>query len=391
MGGAMIESTYVRGSLAALLCAGILTAATVSEAAPVTTVPWNGYTGAVSFTYDDARPDQLPRLVPQLDSLGIKATFYIAVTGAGGNFETRSADYIQLARQGHEITNHTYRHTNLQNATDALVDSAVSNMANYLRGLDTVIQSVTFAYPNCNAPPTTGKTRISAQNFIARGCANTSYVWGSQPTDWMNIQALILTSSPNNVNTAVTLLNTAKNQNRWASLIIHDVTPSPDQYSLTPANNLQLLTTAIANGSWIDTYQNIAAYYRAHFTIDTAQAVQVGNLKRVQWVSPHAKMPRRVPLRVRLDAAVFGDSAVVVQDSVVVTMNPDSTYVVDFMKLRMDVYPKGTVAVLPATRFRLATLHAEVSGKTLRLHGLLPGTYAVEIRDIRGGLLERGE
>ncbi len=44
-------------------------------AGPVTTVPWNGHKGAVSFTYDDARDGQIPNLLPQLDSLGIKATF----------------------------------------------------------------------------------------------------------------------------------------------------------------------------------------------------------------------------------------------------------------------------------------------------------------------------
>ena len=59
------------------------------RAGPVTTVPWNGHTGAVSFTYDDARSSQIPNLLPQLDALGIKATFFISVTGAGGDFEAR--------------------------------------------------------------------------------------------------------------------------------------------------------------------------------------------------------------------------------------------------------------------------------------------------------------
>lgn len=371
-------------SKVALVSAAVLTAAAVS-AGPVTTVPWNGYTGAASFTYDDARPGQLPNLVPQLDSLGIKATFFIAVTGAGGNFATRFADYVQLAKQGHEVTNHTWHHNNVTNTN---ADTLIRNMATYLRGLDPAVPSLTFAYPNCNIPGTAGKEGVSAENFVARGCANTSYAWGTQPSDWMNIQGLIM--QPTNQSAGTTLLNNARNQNRWAILVIHDVTANPDAYSLTPANNRQLLNTAVTNGMWVDTYERIAAYYRAHFTLDTAQAVQAGDAKRVEWGIPHARMPASVPLRVRLDSTVFGDSAVVVQDSAEIPLQADGSYIVDFMKRRMDVYPKGTVAVHPHAKFRRAHPEARVSGRVLRLSGLPEGAYVVELHTVTGKLHERG-
>jgi hypothetical protein len=60
------------------------------------------------------------------------------------------------------------------------------------------------------------------------------------------------------------------------------------------------------------------------------------------------------------------------------------------MKLKMDVYPKGTVAVKPATQFRKASVTARISGKVLRLQGLPAGAYVVEVRDNRGRLVERG-
>jgi hypothetical protein len=101
-------------------------------------------------------------------------------------------------------------------------------------------------------------------------------------------------------------------------------------------------------------------------------------------------MPRRVLLRVKLDVAVFGDSAVVVQDSALIPRQPDSSYVVDFMKLRMDVYPKGTVAVLPTTRFRKAAVDAQVSGKVLRVRGLPAGSYVITLHTASGVLVERG-
>ena len=101
------------------LTAALLLIGTFSVfAGPVTTVPWNGHTGAVSYTYDDARASQLPNLLPQLDSLKIKATFEIPITGVG-TFSANRAAWIQVSRNGHELANHTYPHTSLTDANAA--------------------------------------------------------------------------------------------------------------------------------------------------------------------------------------------------------------------------------------------------------------------------------
>jgi peptidoglycan/xylan/chitin deacetylase (PgdA/CDA1 family) len=378
----------MRTSRPPLFAGLLLVSAALSVAAPVTTVPWNGKTGAVSFTYDDARTSQIPYLIPQLDSLGIKATFFISIQNIG-DFNARRAAWIQAARSGQELTNHTYAHANVNGTDGVAVTAMIKDMADTLRAVDTSIQSLTFAYPNCNLTANaTAKNGINAENFMARGCANPTLNWGTQPSDWMNIQGEIL--GPTSASSAVSRITAAKTNNRWYITILHDVGPNPDQYSMTPANNRVMLEAAVSAGVWIDTYERIGSYYRAHFTIDTAQAVQNGSFKRVQWVSPHAKMPKSVPLRVRLDTAVFGDSAVVVQNGSLIPRQSDSSYVVDFMKLRMDVYPKGTVAVTPAAQFRQASLEARVTGRVLRLSGLPAGRYALALRTVTGALAERG-
>lgn len=364
-------------------------AAAASLAAPVTTVPWNGKTGAVSFTYDDARNSHVPNLIAQLDSVGVKATFFVCETGVGGSFTPKLSGWLQAARNGHEVANHTRNHTNI---TDGNAATTTKDWADHLRSLDTTVRSATFAYPNCAYPGTTGYNGVSAENFIARGCHSsqtTNYAWATQPANWMRVDALIM--SPTNNNTGITLLRNSKTQNRWAVILIHDVAdPTPDQYSITPASNLQLLKTAIDSGLWIDTYERIGAYYRAHFTMDTAQAVTFGNGKRVQWISPHPRMPSSVPLKVRLDAAVFGDSAVVVQNGRLIPRAADSTYVIDFMKLQMEVYPKGTVAVSPASRGVFADTRARVDGRMLRLNGLSAGIWSVSLHDVTGALVHEG-
>lgn len=363
--------------IAALLLLGTLSA----FAGPVTTVAWNGHTGAVSYTYDDARASQIPNLLPQLDSLNIKATFEIAAANVG-NFTAHMPEWIQASRNGHELANHTYYHQNMP-TTDPAATDTVRHMATYLRGLDTSIQAVTFAYPNCVV---NGKNGVSAENFIGRGCGQTTYAWGTQPSDWMNIQGLIL--SPTSVNTAVSLLNTAKTNNSWAITIVHDVIdPTPDQYSLTPANNRIMLNAGISNSLWIDTYLNIGAYYRAHFTMDTVTAAPISGGWNLAWTSPHAKMPKRVNLRVRFAAATFGTSFTVQQNSVTIPPDTDGSYVIDFMKLSLKVF-QGTTGI--KSRVILPSkLHAWVTRNGIVCDGVF-GEVAATVVDVRGHALFHG-
>ncbi|MCD6023761.1 MAG: Carbohydrate binding family 6, partial [Fibrobacteria bacterium] len=211
----------------------------------------------------------------------------------------------------------------------------------------------------------TAKNGISAENFMARGCANPTLNWGSQPSDWMNIPGEIL--GPTSASSAVSRINAAKTNNRWYITILHDVAESPDQYSMTPANNLTMLNAAVSAGVWIDTYSAIGAYYRAHFTMDTAQAVVSGNGKKVQWVV---------------------DTLMVVQDGKTLSLQPDTSYIVDFMKPEFMVF-HGVTALSPGLRMRHAPLSARASGGFLQLKGLPPGLYILTVRDLKGALVQQ--
>lgn len=351
------------------------------QAGPVTTVPWNGHSGAVSFTYDDARSSQVPNLLPQLDALGIKATFFIAVTGTGGDFEAKKTAWIAAAKNGHELANHTKSHVNVP--ADPGAASIILEMANYLRALDPVVQSVTFAYPNCNV---NGKAGIGSEDFISRACGQTSYAWGTQPSDWMNIQGLILT--PTNVATAVTMLNSAKTGNNWVTTIVHDVKESPDQYSLTPADNKKMLDAAVANALWIDTYQNVAAYYRAHFTMDAVNPSPINSGWSMSWTSPHAKMPKSVKLRVKLAAATFGNSFTVQQGGVTIPPETDGSYVIDFMKLSLNVV-EGTTGI-PSRTLLPSRLQARAGRGGIVFGGVVGGEVEAIVTDVGGSVLFRG-
>ncbi|HXP89861.1 MAG TPA: polysaccharide deacetylase family protein [Fibrobacteria bacterium] len=351
----------------------LLVGTTATFAGPVTTVPWNGNTGAVSFTYDDGRPSQLTNLVPQLDNLGIKVTFFLAY--GIYNFPGNESQWTAVAKKGHELANHTYDH-NTPTSTN------VVQMATVLRGMDPSIEAVSFAYPNCTV---TNESYVSAEAFIGRGCGSTTYAWGTQPSDWENVQGLIVTSS--NISPATTLINSAKSGNSWAVILNHDVeTSGSDIYYLTPTDNQTMLNSAITAKVWVAPYGTVGAYYRAHFTMDAVTASGSGPTWNLTWTSPHPKMPKSVMLKVKLDANTFGSSPVVTQGGTAVAANSDGSFTIDFMKLAMTISKTGSTGLLVDGSIPASLRGSEV-GDGLVLSGLPVGSYRLEFRTLSGAIL----
>lgn len=93
-------------SLARLLVALALGLASAASAADFA---WpGGARAAVSLAYDDALDSQLDHAVPQLDKLGLKASFYLTL--ANDTVLRRLEDWRRVARAGHELGNHSLFH-----------------------------------------------------------------------------------------------------------------------------------------------------------------------------------------------------------------------------------------------------------------------------------------
>lgn len=69
---------------------------------------WNGKQAAVVITYDDAIDEHLDNAIPILDSLQLKASFY--VTAFAESTKRRLTEWKALAANGHELGNHTLYH-----------------------------------------------------------------------------------------------------------------------------------------------------------------------------------------------------------------------------------------------------------------------------------------
>lgn len=305
----------------------LLLAGSFIFAGPITTVPWNGHVGAASFTYDDARNSQLPTVVPQLEALGIKGTFFITQI-QGYSFPSKQNDWIEVAKKGHELGNHTSDH-------NAPGSNNVKSMAGTLRQLHSSVEAVTFAYPGCTA---SGQNYVNEESFIGRSCGGVNYSWNASNLNWMAMDGFIVKgSNGNNVSTAIDKLNSAKNGS-WIAIIVHDASnPIPDEWSITPAENQSLLNQAVSNQLWVDTYQNVAAYYRAHFVMDQVNVQKTSTGWKATWSSPHPKMPKSVRLRIQLDPSTFGNTFSVLQNGSPIVAEKDGSYIIDFMKLSLDI------------------------------------------------------
>jgi peptidoglycan-N-acetylglucosamine deacetylase len=94
-----------------------------------TATTWHGKQCAVVLTYDDALNVHLDNAIPLLDSLGLKATFYLSAYFPGSR--NRLADWRKASSKGYELANHTLFHPCIGDAPGRGFITADYNMNNY--------------------------------------------------------------------------------------------------------------------------------------------------------------------------------------------------------------------------------------------------------------------
>ncbi len=134
-------------------------------------VLWNNKKCAVSLTYDDALNVHLDNAIPTLDSLGLKATFYLS--GYSGALNNRIPEWRAIAKVGHELANHTLFHPCMGNRPGREFVKPDYDLNNYsirriddeIRMTNTILKAIdgkterTFAYP-C------GDTKIGDSSYL---------------------------------------------------------------------------------------------------------------------------------------------------------------------------------------------------------------------------------
>lgn len=120
---------------------------------------WNNKQCAVVLTYDDAIDVDLDNVVPVLDSLHLKGTFYLI--GASSVVNKRLKEWRLAAQHGHELGNHSMFHPcdgSLPGRTFVTPDGdlskyTVERVVKEIRANNTLLKAIdgknmrTFAYP----------------------------------------------------------------------------------------------------------------------------------------------------------------------------------------------------------------------------------------------------
>lgn len=132
--------------------------------------PWNNRDCAVVLSYDDAIDIDLDNVVPALDSMKLKGTFYLI--GSSPVVTKRVEGWRLAAKHGHELGNHSLFHPcdgslpgrSFVSAETDLSRYTVQRAVNEIRANNTLLKAIdgkdnrTFAYP-C------GDLTIGGKNF----------------------------------------------------------------------------------------------------------------------------------------------------------------------------------------------------------------------------------
>ncbi|WP_405324798.1 polysaccharide deacetylase family protein [Fibrobacter sp.] len=296
----------------------------VAYAGPITTVPWNGYPGAVSFTFDDSEISQLNNLGDYFEkNQDIKVTFFMT----GGMNAGNQSKYFPMAAKGHEIGNHSKTHSDLTKSNDLK-----GEITDYKYTLESKgdFEVVSFATPYCYYNDAV-EAEIAKAHIVNRNCQGaTKYKWNEEPV-WERISS---DCYQGNTQQSKGNMSEAKKLNAWTVQLNHGVDGAGFGYGITPSDMISIMDEAKAQGLWRAPMGRVAAYYRAHFVIDKATSTDIDNGFKVTWKSPHPAMPKSVPLRVKIEGA---DGKTVKQKGKEIQAESDGSFVIEFMDLELEV------------------------------------------------------
>jgi peptidoglycan/xylan/chitin deacetylase (PgdA/CDA1 family) len=126
----------------------------------------------IALTFDDGpHPVHTAPLLDALAELAVPATFFVV----GRDVEANPGLVARIAREGHELGNHTYRHRYLPLARSRSVEHE-------LRATDRAIANVTGTVPTVARPPWGGRSPRNVRVF--RRLHKRLVLWDVNSFDW---------------------------------------------------------------------------------------------------------------------------------------------------------------------------------------------------------------
>jgi polysaccharide deacetylase len=237
----------------------------------VTILNWAGYTGAVTYSFDDNN-DSVIQGYDTLNALGVPFTFYIQTNKASASNQV----FARALQAGHELGNHTLSH-DPRNCTAADINSATQTIRNNFG-----VAPLTMAAPNgdiCYKTPATGLF------FINRGVSPATPVMPNGNSDPLNLNCYI--PNPNNL-TFNNDVNGGRAQGGWVIYVIHGFTGDGSAYQpfdLSQLTNAIQYTKSLGD-MWIGTMVDVGSYWLGQKAFTQAMRTQNGDELTWSWNLP---------------------------------------------------------------------------------------------------------
>jgi peptidoglycan/xylan/chitin deacetylase (PgdA/CDA1 family) len=255
----------------------------------LTVLPWAGFKGAVTYTFDDANSSQIANYAT-LQALGVHFTFYLQT----GKTDAGNAIWAQAVIDGHELGNHTQSHSQTASAAD--IDAATQFIESKFG-----VKVWTMASPyGASSYVALAKDRF----LINRGVANALIM----PNDNADPFSLPCYIPPEGALTTVfdTQIDSAEAGGGWRVVLVHGFAGGSDNaYQAVGIDEFSAsVTHAKSLGDlWIDSMVNVGAYWRGQKafpkTATTSGADQV-----YSWTLP-ANFPPGKCLRIKVDGGTL--------------------------------------------------------------------------------------
>jgi len=233
-----------------------------------------GKEAAISLSFDDGRYTQVERGTAMLDSLKIKATFYVVPSAV----EERLDGWKKAVASGHEIGNHSLHHPcsgNFSWSRDhALENYTIDSMEAELMTANSRIEKLLGVKPMVFAYP-------CGQKFVGRGNNTKSYVplvarmfitgrgfleeTANDPafTDFAQITGIEMDGK--DFEQILPWLETARKNGQWVVLAGHEMGDGGSQTTrLTMLRKLIAYAQDPANKMWIAPVGTVSTYIKQH-------------------------------------------------------------------------------------------------------------------------------
>jgi peptidoglycan-N-acetylglucosamine deacetylase len=129
----------------------------------------------IALTFDDGPdPDRTPALLDTLGELGVPGTFFVV----GNKAEKHPELCARMAREGHELGNHTYSHRYLPLARHDSVEQELART-------DAAIFHATGITPTLARPPWGGRRPSTVRAF--NRAAKRTVLWDVNSYDWKDL------------------------------------------------------------------------------------------------------------------------------------------------------------------------------------------------------------